>query len=61
MKKILMKKFKKNINITVIYNCFLQIKTVNEYYQKQKEKLQKEARERYQNRSEERKLAPVSS
>ena len=44
MKKILMKKF-----------FFLYIKMVNTYYQKNKEKLQKEARERYQNLSEEEK------
>ena len=32
---------------------FLYIKMVNEYYQKHKERLQKETRERYQNLSEE--------
>ena len=36
-------------------NFFLYIKMVNKYYQKHKEKLQKESRERYQNLSEEEK------
>ena len=58
MKKILMKKLKKKTNITnkkcfIIF--FVHIKMVNKYYQKHKEKLQKEAREKYQNISEEEK------
>ena len=36
-------------------NFFVYIQVVNNYYQKHKEKLWKEARERYQNRSEEEK------
>ena len=35
-----------------IYIFFLYIKTTNKYYQKHKAKLQKEAREKYQNLSE---------
>ena len=56
IKKILMKK--KNTNITNnFFYIFLYtyIKMVNNYYLKNKEKLQKEARERYQNLSEEEK------
>ena len=40
--------------IKMVYN-YNYIKMVNKYYQKNKEKLQKEARERYQNLSEEEK------
>ena len=58
MKKILMKKLKKKTDITnkkcfIIF--FVYIKMVNKYYQKHKEKLRKEAREKYQNISEEEK------
>ena len=58
MKKILMKKTKK-ILIQLLKNFYnflhTYIKMVNKYYQKKKEKLRKEARERYQNFSEEEK------
>ena len=52
--KWIFKHIKKLIKIFV-YNFFLYIKMTNKYYQKQKEKLRKEARERYQNLSEEEK------
>ena len=51
MKKLWMKKGLKNI----FYNFFPYIKMVNKYYQKHKERLQKEARERYKNFFEEEK------
>ena len=51
VKRILMKKIKKYFLIIF----FAYIKMVNKYYQKHKERLRKEARERYQNLSEEEK------
>ena len=50
MKKILIKKIKKD---SIFF--FLYIKMTNNYYQKHKEQLRKEARERYQNLSKEEK------
>ena len=50
MKKILIKKIKKDLIF-----FFLYIKMTNNYYQKHKEQLRKEARERYQNLSKEEK------
>ena len=48
-----------HISCTKVYNFFVKffvyIKMVNKYYQKHKEILQKEARERHQNLSEEEK------
>ena len=62
MKKILMKKIKIDIYIYInktnrifFYNFFVYVKTISKYYQKYKKKLRKEARERYQNLSEEEK------
>ena len=49
---IIIKKTNKNI---FFISCSLYIEITNNYYQKRKEKLQKEARERYQNFSEEEK------
>ena len=47
-----------------VLNCFifffLHVKMANKYYQKHKEKLQKEARERYQNISEKEKEKKAS-
>ena len=46
----------------VFYNfCFVYIKVANKYYQKHKEKLQKEGRERYENLSEEEKEKKASA
>ena len=39
----------------IFINFFLYIKITNNYYQKHKERLRKEAREKYQNLSEEEK------
>ena len=41
--------------LKIYKTSFLDIKMVNKYYQKHKEKHQKEVRERYQNLSEEKK------
>ena len=47
LEKILMKKIKKYFSITFF--------SIDQYYQKHKERLRKEAREKYQNLSEEKK------
>ena len=57
MNEVLLKKLRKNANKTnekLFFNilCFVYMKMANKYYQKHKEKLRKEARERYQNLSE---------
>ena len=44
----------------LFYIFFLHVKMANKYYQKHKEKLQKEARERYQNISEKEKEKKAS-
>ena len=54
MIKLLFKKYKK-ADQNVFLNFFLYIKMTNKYYQKKKEKLQKEARQRQQNLSDEEK------
>ena len=40
-------------NLHIYIYIYIYVKLVNKYYQKHKERLQKEARERYQNLSEE--------
>ena len=47
-------------NLYIIYDFFLYTKMINKYYQNHKEKLRKEARERYQYLSEEIKEKCVS-
>ena len=54
MVKLIFKAYNKTEKIFV-YNFFLYVKMKNNYYQKHKEKLPKEARVRYQNLSDEKK------
>ena len=51
MIRLIYKAYKKTDEI-FLYNFFYISKMTNDYYQKNKEKLRKEARERYQNLSE---------
>ena len=56
MKKLLMKQIQMKKIQKYFFNLFfIYIKMTNNYHQKNKEMLQKEARERYQNLSEEEK------
>ena len=62
MKKILMKKIKKNTNITnknVFIFCFSLYNKGKQIYEKHKEKLHKEVRKKYQNLFEEGKVCII--
>ena len=50
--KIIFKAYKKMLTKYFLISLFLYIEMVNKYYQKHKERLRKETRERYQNLSE---------